>query len=100
MADSSVSDAPPRTPCVIFFVGFPFLYGALDSHQFFPLHVAPGGCILSAAAAGCSAGVVFAFAEPSGGCAGAVLVVAGAVHVLAVPSSWCTTVMLVVAGVV
>ena len=29
-----------------------FLYGALDSHPFFPSHVASGRCLLSAAAAG------------------------------------------------
>ena len=34
-----------------------FLYGALDSHPFFPLDVASGGCVLSAAAAGAPAGV-------------------------------------------
>ena len=52
-----------------------FLYGALDSQPFFPSHVASGRCVLSAAAAGAPAGVVSAFAEPSGwrtgGCAGA-----------------------------
>ena len=66
-----------------------FLYGALDSHPFFPLHVASGRCFLSAAAAGALAGVVSAFAEPSGWCAGAVLNVAScAVFALAAPSSW------------
>ena len=39
---------------------------ALDSHPFFPSHVASGRCVLSAAAAGAPAGVVSAFAEPSG----------------------------------
>ena len=58
-----------------------FLYGALDSHPFFPSHVASGRCVLSAAAAGAPAagapaGAVSAFAEPSGWCAGAVLNVA------------------------
>ena len=77
-----------------------FLYGALDSQPFFPSHVASGCCILSAAAAGAPAGVVSAFTEPSGWCAGAVLVVAGAVCALAMPSSWRTKVVLVVAGVV
>ena len=51
-----------------------FLYGALDSHPFFPSHVASGRCVLSAAAAGVPCGVVAALAEPSGwrtgGCAG------------------------------
>ena len=64
-----------------------FLYGALDSHPFFPSHVASGRCVLWAAAAGAPAGVVSAFAEPSGWCAGAVLDVAGAVCAVAVPSS-------------
>ena len=41
-----------------------FLYGALDSHAFFPSHVASGCCFPSAAAAGAPAGVVSAFAEP------------------------------------
>ena len=76
-----------------------FLYGALDSHPFFPSHVALGRCVLSAAAAGAPPGVVSAFAEPSGWCAGAWLVVAGAVCALAVPSSWRTAVVLVAAGV-
>ena len=44
---------------------------------FFPLHVASGRCFLTAAAAGAPAGVVSAFAEPSGWCAGTVLDVAG-----------------------
>ena len=58
-------------------VGLLLLYGALNSHPFFPSHVASGHCALSAAAAGALAGVVSAVAEPSGWCAGAVLVVAG-----------------------
>ena len=46
-------------------------------------------CVLSAAAAGAPAGVVSAFAEPSGWCAGAVMDVAGcAVCASAAPSSW------------
>ena len=45
-----------------------FLYGALDSHPFFPSHIAPGRCSLSAAVASALAGVVSAFAEPSGWC--------------------------------
>ena len=53
-----------------------FLYGALDSHPFFPSHVASGCCFLSAAAAGALAGVVCAFVEPSGWCVGALLNVA------------------------
>ena len=74
---------PPR-------VGLLFLYGALDSHPFFPSHVASVRCVLSAAAAGAPAGVVSAFADPSCWCAGAVLVAAGAICALAVPSSWRT----------
>ena len=54
-------------------VGSLFLYGALDSHPFFPSHVASGRCVLSAAAAGAPAGVVSASAEPRRWCAGAVL---------------------------
>ena len=67
---------PPPTPCDIP-SGLLFLYGALDSHPFFPSHVASGRCFPSAAAAGAPAGVVSAFAEPSGWCAGAVLDAAG-----------------------
>ena len=53
--------------------------------------VASGRCVLSAAAAGAPAGVVSAFTEPSGWCAGAVLDVAGcAVCVSAAPSGWRT----------
>ena len=79
-----------------------FLYGALDSHGFFPSHFASGCCFLSAAAAaGAPAGVVSAFMEPSGWCAGAVLDVAVcAVCVSAAPSSWRTGVVLLVVGVV
>ena len=74
---------------------------ALDSHPFFPSHVAPGRCFLSAAAAGAPAGVVSAFVEPSGWCAGAVLDVAFcAVCLSAAPSGWRTGVVLVVVGVV
>ena len=58
-------------------IGWRFLYGAPDSHPFFPSHVASGRCFLSAAAAGAPAGVVSAFAEPSRWCAGAVRDVAG-----------------------
>ena len=66
-----------------------FLYGAQDSHPFFPSHVASGRRVLSAAAAGAPAGVVSAFTEPSGWCAKAVLDVAGcAVCTSAAPSSW------------
>ena len=52
-----------RTPCVTF-RRVVFLCGALDSHPFFPSHVASGRCVLTAAAAGAPAGVVSAFAEP------------------------------------
>ena len=48
----------------------PCVNGALDSHPFFPSHVASGRCFLSAAAAGALAGVVSALAEPSGWCWG------------------------------
>ena len=66
-----------------------FLYGALDSHPFFPSHVASGRCFLSAAAAGALAGVVSAFAEPSSWCVGAVLNVAWcAVCASAAPNNW------------
>ena len=41
-------------------IGLLLLYGALDSHPFFPSHVASGCCFLSAAAAGALAGVVSA----------------------------------------
>ena len=76
-------------PPVRYSVWFLFLYGALDSHPFFPSHVALGRCFLSAAAAGALAGVVSAFAEPSGWCAGAVLDVAWcSVCASMAPSSW------------
>ena len=91
---------PPPPPPVRHYVGLLFLYGALDSHPFFHSHVALGRCVLSAAAAGAPAGVVSAFAEPSGRCAGAGLDVADAVCASAAPSSWRTAVVLVVAGVV
>ena len=51
-------------------VGLLFLYGALDSCPFFPLHAASGHCVLLAAAACVPAGVVSAFAEPSSWCTG------------------------------
>ena len=71
-----VEGAPPPQPHSVWLL---FLYGALDSHSFFPSHVASGRCVLSAAAAGAPAGVVSAFAEPSGWRAGAVLGAAGVV---------------------
>ena len=75
--------------------------GALDSHPFFPSHVASGRCVLSAAAAGAPAGVVSAFAEPRRWCVGAVLNVAGcAVCASAAPNNWRIEDVLVVAGVV
>ena len=90
-------DAPP---CVTFRLVL-ILYGALDSHPFFPSHVVLGRCFLLAAAASAPAGVLSTFAEPSGWCAGAVLDVAEcAVCALAAPSSWCLGVVLAVAGVV
>ena len=66
----------PPPPCNIP-SGCCFFTGALDSHPFFPSHVASGRCVLSAAAAGAPAGVVSAFAEPRRWCAGAVRNVAG-----------------------
>ena len=48
-------------------VGLLFLYGALDSHPFFPSHVASGRCFLSAAAAGALAGVLLLGTPPHGG---------------------------------
>ena len=80
------------------YVGLLFLYGALDSHPFFPSHGVSGHCILTAAAAGVPAGVVSAFAERRRWCAGAVLVASGAVYTLVVPSSWGTGVVLVAGG--
>ena len=78
-----------------------FLFWALDSHPFFPSHVASGCFFLLATAAGAPAGVVSTFAEPSGWCAGAVLDVAWyAVCASVAPSSWRIGVVLVVAGVV
>ena len=66
--------SPFSRPPVWHSVGLLLLYGALDSHPFFPSHVASGRCVLSAAAAGAPAGGVSAFAEPrrwcAGGCAG------------------------------
>ena len=82
-------------------VGLLFLSGALDSPPFVPSHVASGRCVLSAAAAGALFGVVSAFAEPSGWCAGVVLDVVGcAVCASAAPNSWRIGVVQVVAGVV
>ena len=76
---------PPPPPCVTFRRVVLFLYGALDSHPFVPSHVASGRCVLSAAAAGAPAGVISAFAEPSGWCAGAVLDAAGCALRASVP---------------
>ena len=93
--------APPSLPPVRHSVRLMFLYGALDSHPFFTSHVASGRCVLSAAAVGALAGVVSAFAEPSGWCAGAVPDAAGcAVRASAAPNSWRIGAVLVVAGVV
>ena len=73
----------------------------MDSHPFFPSHVASGRCFLPAAAAGAVAGVVSAFAEPSSWCVGAVLNVAWcAVCASAAPNSWRIEDVRVVAGVV
>ena len=88
-------------PLVSHSVWLLFLYRALDSHPFFPLHVASGCCFLSAAAAGALAGVISAFAEPSSWCVGAVLNVAWcAICASAAPNSWRIEDVLVVAGVV
>ena len=94
----SSSQAPAPPLCGL-------LYGALDSHPFFPSHVASGCCFLSAAAAGALAGVVSAFTEPSSWCVGAVLHVAWcAVCASAAPNNhnnnWRIEDVLVVAGVV
>ena len=90
---------PPPPLCDILWLLL--LYRALDSHPFFPPHVASGRCVLSAAAAGALAGVVSAFAEPSGWCVGAVLNVAWcAVCASAAPNNWRIEDVLVVAGVV
>ena len=87
-------------PCVTFRLVVVSLR-ALDSHPFFPSHVASGRCVLSAAAAGALAGFVSAFAEPSIWCAGAVLNVAWcAVCASAAPNSWRIEDVLVVAGVI
>ena len=89
-----------RPPCVTF-RRLLFLYGALDSHPFFPSHVASGRCVLSAAAAGAPAGVVSVRGAPVVGVPGAVLKVAGcAVCASAAPSSWRIEDVLVIAGVV
>ena len=66
--------SPPRAlpPPVWHSVWLLFLYGAVDSHPFFPSHVAPGCCFLSVLLL-----VSFpTFAKPSGWCAGAALDVA------------------------
>ena len=81
---------PAHPPRVAFRRVLLLLYGAPDSHPFFPSHVASGRWVLSAAAAGALAGVVSAFAEPSSWRTGAVLVAAGAVCAVAVPRSWRT----------
>ena len=87
-------------PCVTFRLVVVSLRG-LYSHPFFPSHVASGCFFLSAAAAGALAGVVSALAEPSGGCAGAVLDVAWcAVSASVAPNSWRIEIVLVVAGIV
>ena len=54
------SGRPPRASlsfCEHVVLGLRFLYGALDSHPFFPPHVASRRCVLTAAAAGAPAGV-------------------------------------------
>ena len=81
--------AGTKSPPVRHSVWLLLLYGALDSHPFFPSHVASGCCFLSDAAAGALAGVVSAFAEHSSWCVGAVLNVAWcAVCVSAAPNNW------------
>ena len=107
------NDLPKRTPswCTLGFSAHPahpppplrhsvwllLLYGALDSHPFFPSHVASGRCVLSATAAGALAGVVSAFAEPSS-CVGAVLNVTWCA--VCAPNNWRIEDVLVVAGIV
>ena len=77
------------------------LYGALDSHPFFPSHVASGCFFLLAAAAGALASVVSAFAEPSSWCVGAALNVTWcAVCASAAPNNWRIEDVPVIAGVV
>ena len=39
--------SPRQPPPGVTSVGWRFLYGALDSHPFFPSHVASGRCVLS-----------------------------------------------------
>ena len=91
---TSCAFPPPWTRYSVWLL---FLYGALDSHPFFPSHVASGRCILSAA---CSCWCRFrARGAQLLVCRGCVDV-AGAICALAVPSSWRTAVVLVVAGVV
>ena len=51
----SVYLCEPQVPCPA--IWLLFLYGALDSHPFFPSRAAPGRCVLTAAAAGVLAGV-------------------------------------------
>ena len=78
----------PPPPCDIP-SGCCFFTGPWTVTRSSPSHVASGRCVLSAAAAGALAGVVSAFAEPSGRCDGAVPDVAGcAVCAPAAPSSW------------
>ena len=62
-------EAPPQI-MLLRSVWLLFLYGALDSHPFFPPHVASGCCFLSAGATSAPAGVVPVFVEPSGGVLG------------------------------
>ena len=74
---------------------------SLDSHPFFPSHVASRRSFLSTAAAGALTGVVSAFAEPSSWCVGAVLNVAWcAVCAPAGPNHWRIEDVLAVARVV
>ena len=85
-AKGSWSSVPP---CVTFRRVAVSLRGPGQS-PVLPFACCVGCCVLSAAAAAARAGVISAFAEPRGWCAGAVLVAAGAVCALAVPSSWRT----------
>ena len=92
--------APPPPPMCDILSGCCFFAGALDSHPFFPSHVASGRCFCRPLR---PVLLLVSFPHsrsPVRWCSGAVLVAAGAVCALAVPSSWRTEVVLVVAGVV
>ena len=88
-------------PCVTFRLVAVSLRGPGQSPVLPFACVSSGRCFLSAAAASAPAGVVSAFAESSGWCVGAVLVVAWcAACASAAPSRWRIEVVLGVAGVI